>query len=130
MFLILALVIGQAYACPGNWVLPDGRDCQTCATETCVVGSPAACKQKDATLDSGTGSDCHSCCSLKACDEHGSKKAVAQSQQLHMVMALTGHEVEVLPCPDFEPRAVHVQIEQGFPNAPPSDAASRAPPSS
>ena len=129
LLLIWVLLTGQASACPGLWVLRDGTECPTCATEPCVSGSPLICGQETDSVIASNEKDCHSCCSLKACDDHNQGKEATRTLPLEVGIALLVCELEVFVAPSVEPRPVHLEIERGFPNAPPSSSSSRAPPS-
>jgi hypothetical protein len=126
LILILAFLTGQAHACAGLWVLPDGSNCVTCPTEQCVTGSPMLCGKGSQVAKAEK--DCHSCCSLKACSDQGESKKAIHAPSIPPAISLPEAPVLTLSVPIVEPRPVHLQIEQGFPNAPPSSRSARAPP--
>jgi len=128
LFLILTLLLPQAHACSSFWVLPDGRECSTCATESCATGAPLACKEVSS-VDQNRPRDCHSCCTLTTCQEHSPVVAATSTAPVVPVATLVSQpEISTFELLSNEPRTVHIQIERGFPNAPPGSCSSRAPP--
>jgi len=127
VWLLIVLVVGQVHACAGSWVLPDGTPCKACPVGPCseesgqfsgITADPVLKAQED----------CHSCCVQQACsdpEKHGKSTSVPIP---NFDVAFV-HTAIPLPTYEFtEPRTVHIQVESGFPNAPPGSSCSRAPP--
>lgn len=75
--------------------------------------------------------DCHACCTLKGCDkESQDESAVMQSAPVQLPIARIEATLVLPVVAASEPRAVHIQIESWYANAPPLDSPSRAPPAS
>lgn len=126
LLLTLVVLAGQAHACSGIWVLPNGTECRTCPKGPC----------EDATLLENWGNslapseirDCHECCSLSQCEQDDQKSATAKTFAFDLNLTPAESALAVRSLGFLVPRSVHVQIESGFPNAPPSAKRSRAPP--
>lgn len=127
VWLLIVLLVGQVHACAGGWVLPDGSPCNACPAGPCskeageLVG-----KRTDSSLL--TQADCHSCCVQQACNDPEKHGKSASAPIPHFDVAFI-HATITLPAHrSTEPRAVHIQVESGLPNAPPGSSCSRAPP--
>lgn len=124
----LIVLAGQAHACLGTWVLPNGTECPSCPKGPCDDGSLLESATGLGT-EFGTVTDCHLCCSLSPCEQDDQASATSKSFGFEFQLALTESVLAVPTYGIAAPRSVHVEIEAGFPNAPPSVRQSRAPPS-
>lgn len=127
-WLLIALLFGQVHACASGWVLPDGTPCKSCPAGPCKE-DPSPVTREGADPSIGLQSDCHSCCVQQACsdpEKHGKSSNTAQPP--HFDVAFIRADIVQPTCLAVDARAVHVEIESGFPNAPPGCSSSRAPP--
>lgn len=128
LILIWLILAGQADACSGDWMLPDGGECPTCVKGPCL--DPVADRQDDQdTCFAPAEQDCHSCCTLTACDDHSESPSATQTSpqpSIEFVLppSVTLPRWQIVVC-----RIEIAHLEQGFPNAPPAVRRSRGPPS-
>lgn len=126
LILIWLLLLGQAHACSGAWVLPDGRECPTCPRGPCLDGKSE--NQSERTISVSGSLDCHECCTLTSCTDSKEKQAAVPSQQFQLFFAILPEAICLSVVRYIVCKVVFAHIEQGFPNAPPSSTSSRAPP--
>lgn len=127
LILVFVMLAGQVHTCNGSWVLPDGTDCDTCAKGPCQDQETKGAKDLPL-LTSKSGDDCHRCCTLRACDKDDQEQAAVKVQPVQTDLAMIQPVVIVRPLTFVEPRSVHINLEACFPNAPPAERSSRAPP--
>ena len=127
LFLIVVFLAGQVHACPPVWVSSDGSPCDACPSGPCEdsLESPGS---KAGPLSVEAPQDCHSCCAMRSCQEGGDHQVDDLTVQMPPVLDFAQTYVVEMPLSVVEPRPVHIQVERGFPNAPPGRHASRAPP--
>ena len=127
LFLISALLTGDAFACHSVWLLPDGRECSACVTQPCLSASPLVCKEDAASLRAVGSRDCHACCTLKACDQSDhSQPSTTNAPNLAICVTEDSDLLAALCEPNHATISVHVGQHQ--PNAPPKSRSSRGPP--
>lgn len=126
LLLIWLLLLGQAHACSGAWVLPDGKECPTCPHGPCIDGDVE--RQAEPTISTNGSQDCHECCTLTSCTDSDDKQTAVPSQQFQPVFAILPEAASLPAGRNIVCKVVFAHIEAGFPNAPPATSSSRAPP--
>ncbi len=125
LLLITVLVAGRIHLCEPSYELPSGETCFICPS----IGhdSRVQTSSPTATLSSDHG-DCHDCCELRACDDHGKVR--------HSPSLIPGFDAPVclIEPPELVPPSTGKFVTQipysaaAPPTGPPSRPSTRAPP--
>lgn len=125
--LLLALIVGQVHACATVWKLPDGKTCQECPELQASDSNPEA--GKSMAVAGALDADCLECCTAEDdCGDEAQHDADLLNVSTHLAFILPSEFDYVVPLLPLEVESVSVHRESFFPNGPPTERPSRAPP--
>src|ERR1044072_9765559 len=105
------MLIGQAHACDGSWLLPGGTVCVQCPE----ISSNTKSRQKPAIV----GQDCRQCCKFVDCSDSKSKSDAAREGAPSLVLARIAPALD-LPFPSpLSLRTIFACVRSFFSHAPP-----------
>ncbi|MGD9727954.1 MAG: hypothetical protein AB7V39_16410, partial [Nitrospiraceae bacterium] len=109
-----------------SWVLPGGEDCSDCKPGPCWDRSTDLKHQS--TLQSTEVEDCHTCCTIKACEQDDNPDPTYMGSGFEVQVADIPTEVTLLLPKPVVLGGVHIHVRASYPNAPPLARQTRAPP--
>ncbi len=131
LFLIFAILAGQAHACQAIFVRQDGQACSTCEAQLVADRLDSGLQEDGGGANELRSTlDCRPCCQIEPCHADGEGEIAASFSLPVDCFARVEARMDVpLPRgPLCEAAVVSVHVAQHQPNAPPSDRPSRAPP--
>lgn len=125
LLLISVVAIAQAHLCQASYELPNGQLCQTCPKLDHLdkLASPESLQAVG--LFHG---DCHDCCRLQPCEDHGKDASTAPSPLSIQVVAIVSERIEFSFATTFVENSCAIHVESAPSTGPPITTSSRAPP--
>jgi hypothetical protein len=124
LFLVIALVLGQAEACHQMYVRADGTACPTCQAP--FFANTFESGKTDVSVFDG---DCQKCCRLAPClSNHGAKAKALPLVGNQFEIAALPQRLTVKATATIASSILSVHVYSSLPNAPPLQRAGRSPP--
>lgn len=127
VLVLIAILIGQAHACVASFVTEAGLPCEKCISVPCQFSSLKECQGSSVGITKSER-DCHSCCTIKVCEDRQSQLNKSLGMSLTLEYDFPAIVLLTLYCPIQERPRIEVLAADQFANPPPSERPSRAPP--